>query len=348
MLSACVSSGLPVDQQTSANDSNLNQVVTENVLADIGKQNLVQSDNGILVAVPIQNPVLAARPSAADLTDAQSHLVQAENQNPQTNIAEVNRQTEATTELALVVPQRNPENTSQQLALPPAANAQVNAGTQAAEKQATTALKRPSFLARLFKRPPAKVGPRDDRNNSLLASSQTASKSNTELRVGSASLMAMPGVKSNSEIFGIRKEKSDILPSIKLASAASMARLSPLGLRTQHGGVNVSCIRPEVLLILNKVERHYGKKPIVTSGYRSPSRNRKAGGARNSMHIYCKAVDVQIEGVSKWNLAKYLRTIPGRGGIGTYCRTKSVHIDIGPKRDWHYSCRRKSKRRRKA
>ena len=34
----------------------------------------------------------------------------------------------------------------------------------------------------------------------------------------------------------------------------------------------------------------------------------------------------------------------GRGGVGTYCHTNSVHIDIGKKRDWNWRCRRKRRR----
>ena len=161
---------------------------------------------------------------------------------------------------------------------------------------------------------------------------------------------ALPGVKSNSEIFGIKDESatsSNSANTTQVAAVGSFGRLSPNGLRVQHSKVQVSCLKPAVLRILKMVERRYGKKPIVTSGYRSPKGNRRAGGARNSQHIFCKAVDIQVEGVSKWQLAKYLRTVPGRGGVGTYCRTKSVHIDVGSVRDWHHPCRKSSKRKRK-
>ncbi len=162
----------------------------------------------------------------------------------------------------------------------------------------------------------------------------------------------LPGVKSFRELLGINEaENHDDLEdkNTRLAALGGFGRLSPNGLRVQHEKVQVACLKPGVLKILKIVERRYGKKPIITSGYRSPKRNRRAGGARNSQHIFCKAVDIQVEGISKWQLAKYLRTIPGRGGVGTYCRTRSVHIDIGKKRDWHHPCRRgKVKKRRKA
>lgn len=164
-----------------------------------------------------------------------------------------------------------------------------------------------------------------------------------------AGVTSLPGVKSNDELLGITpsEETKPEQSNTQLAAAGSIGLLSPNGIRVQHEKVKVDCIKPGVIRLLNMVERRYGSKPIVTSGYRSPNRNRRAGGARNSQHIFCKAVDIQVEGVSKWELAKFLRTLPGRGGVGTYCRTRSVHIDIGTKRDWHHPCRRRAVKKRK-
>ena len=72
---------------------------------------------------------------------------------------------------------------------------------------------------------------------------------------------------------------------------------------------------------------------MLLSGYRSPQHNKRARGSRNSLHMYCAAADIQVAGIGKWELAQYLRSMPGRGGVGTYCHTKSVHIDVGPERD---------------
>lgn len=194
----------------------------------------------------------------------------------------------------------------------------------------------------LGERPSRKITkPKVQKPKTIVATARTTTDRNTS---------DLPGVKSNSEIFGIKNENPDasnVNQPTQVAALGSLGRISPNGLRVQHSNVQVSCLKPGVLQILKQVERRYGKKPIITSGYRSPKGNRSAGGARNSQHIFCKAVDIQVEGVSKWNLAKYLRTIPGRGGVGTYCRTQSVHFDIGSKRDWHHPCRNSAKRKRK-
>lgn len=130
-----------------------------------------------------------------------------------------------------------------------------------------------------------------------------------------------------SSIFGSKdKDKNRSKNRIEVASAAGLARLSPLTLQRQTERVDVACFKPELVRLLKKVEKHYGKPVVVTSGYRSPKHNKRIGGANGSRHTTCEAADVQIEGVTKWELAKYVRSMPDRGGVGTYCHTdrKSV------------------------
>ncbi len=166
-----------------------------------------------------------------------------------------------------------------------------------------------------------------------------------------ASTSALPGVRAD-KLFEINHgdgsgDGADIDVneagggSYQVASAAGLARLAPNGLHTQRPGVDVQCLKPELVRVLKTIERKYGRPVVVTSGYRSPTANRRARGAKKSLHMYCAAADIQVEGVSKWALANYLRSMPGRGGVGTYCHTESVHIDIGPERDWNWRCRRR-------
>ncbi|MBD9372250.1 DUF882 domain-containing protein [Rhizobium sp. ARZ01] len=123
----------------------------------------------------------------------------------------------------------------------------------------------------------------------------------------------------------------------EVASLAGLARLSPNGLWLQTEKVNTGCFKPQLLTVLKSIEQHYGKPVIVTSGVRPVKQNR----SKQSLHTSCEAADIQIAGVSRWELAEYLRSRPGRGGVGTYCHTESVHIDIGPERDWNWQCRSK-------
>ena len=117
------------------------------------------------------------------------------------------------------------------------------------------------------------------------------------------------------------------------------------GFKLAHSRVQTACLKPELVTLLRKVEKHFGKPVIITSGYRSKSYNRRVRGARNSQHMYCKAADIRVSGVSKQALARYARTLPGIGGVGTYCRSSFVHLDVGKRRNWHWGCKRKKRSR---
>jgi uncharacterized protein YcbK (DUF882 family) len=160
---------------------------------------------------------------------------------------------------------------------------------------------------------------------------------------------SLPGVRPNAGIQIMQRDSlyddDDVEAAaapVILASAAGLARLAPNGLKVQRESVQVACLKPQLVGVLKAIERRYGKSVIVTSGYRSPPYNRLVNGAKASLHMSCAAADIQIPGVSKWELANFARSMPGRGGVGTYCHTESVHVDIGPTRDWNWRCSRRA------
>lgn len=242
----------------------------------------------------------------------------------------------------------------------PAPDAYVTAGTAPSQPIAP---KKKGFLAALFgstqaAAPAAAPKPVIDEDKPAkpiitLASTGTGGKPLALASTGAGwSGEALPGVRQTA-LFEIKRKSgidddSDVdlnedegFGSYQVASAAGMARLAPNGLLKQTEGVDVACLKPSLVRVLKIIESHYGKKLIVTSGYRDPNRNRRARGAKNSLHMYCAAADIQVPGVSKWDLANYARSMPGRGGVGTYCHTDSVHVDVGPERDWNWRCRRR-------
>ncbi len=236
----------------------------------------------------------------------------------------------------------------------------------APSQQVATAAPQPEkrgFLSALFGSQPARAAPQPQPVQPLIPSAKTAEEPAKPLLqlasanpsaarpLASASASPLPGVRDGSSLFEITRrsgmdDDSDIdlyedSEPYEVASAAGMARLAPNGLVKQTERVDVACLKPSLVRMLKAIEAHYGTKAVVTSGYRNPDKNRRARGARNSLHMYCAAADIQVEGVSKWDLAAFARTMPGRGGVGTYCHTNSVHVDVGPERDWNWRCRRR-------
>lgn len=77
------------------------------------------------------------------------------------------------------------------------------------------------------------------------------------------------------------------------------------------------------------------KQPIVVnSGYRtSRTNNSLEGAARNSMHLYGKAADIWIPGLSTEYLGRLTKEF-GAGGVGFYRSKGFIHIDTGDRREW--------------
>ncbi len=97
-------------------------------------------------------------------------------------------------------------------------------------------------------------------------------------------------------------------------------------------------LHPRLRHLLTKVRSHYGRPIVVTSGCRSNRHNRRIGGAKRSMHLKCMAADIKVSGVSKGSLRRYVASMAGRGGVGTYCGRSIVHLDVGPRRSWYHGC----------
>lgn len=84
--------------------------------------------------------------------------------------------------------------------------------------------------------------------------------------------------------------------------------------------------------VFENIRRIYGKPITILSAYRTPEHNRRVGGARNSMHVQGRALDLKPPlGVSVNKFYDDIRKCVddfGIRGIGKY--KTFVHIDIRP------------------
>ena len=69
--------------------------------------------------------------------------------------------------------------------------------------------------------------------------------------------------------------------------------------------------------LLERIREHFGKPVTITSAYRTPAHNAKAGGAKFSQHLYGRAADIRVQDVSVEAVAAYAESLmPGWGGVG--------------------------------
>ncbi len=72
---------------------------------------------------------------------------------------------------------------------------------------------------------------------------------------------------------------------------------------------------------------------LLISGYRSPSTNRKVGGASKSYHTRAMAADLRLGSRSVRQMSGAAQRLGG-GGVGSYYGSNFVHMDSGPVRTW--------------
>lgn len=76
----------------------------------------------------------------------------------------------------------------------------------------------------------------------------------------------------------------------------------------------------------------------IVSGYRSPKtnamlRSKSRGVARKSYHTLGRACDLTLDSRNVSQVSRAALSL-GAGGVGRYTRSKFVHVDTGPIRDW--------------
>ena len=89
----------------------------------------------------------------------------------------------------------------------------------------------------------------------------------------------------------------------------------------------------ELVQVLQAIRDHFGAPVVITSGYRTPAHNAKAGGTRFSQHLYGRAADIRVQGASVEEVAACAeRLLHGCGGVGRYPAKAGraagwVHVD---------------------
>ena len=107
----------------------------------------------------------------------------------------------------------------------------------------------------------------------------------------------------------------------------------------------INGVEPDLIEIAEKIADDVGYQLFITSGYRSPSRNKSATGAKKSQHLLGRALDIRMKNKTVEERNKFIRVAVKHGikGIGLYFPSKIsqsdfIHIDIkqGPlgKRCW--------------
>jgi len=97
----------------------------------------------------------------------------------------------------------------------------------------------------------------------------------------------------------------------------------------------------ELMENLQVLRDFFGKPIVINSGYRTEKHNAKVGGKSNSQHLFAKASDIVVRGVSPLEVYRTIEKLISekkmkQGGLGLYDRF--VHYDVrGVRARWNYS-----------
>ena len=130
-----------------------------------------------------------------------------------------------------------------------------------------------------------------------------------------------------------------LLVAIALAVTLCACSLSPprdlyagygqnFGTYVANSGVDTFCLVPKLRLAIWGVETFFGRKVVVSSGYRDPSHNARVGGKEDSFHMKCMAADIFVPGINKSRLIAYAYRNGLIGGLGCYPGRVFIHIDV--------------------
>ena len=112
---------------------------------------------------------------------------------------------------------------------------------------------------------------------------------------------------------------------------SGFASLVAQGTITLRASAPTNCLPGNLQTVVADLASKFG--PVsVESTHRSRGRNWRAGGARHSLHLSCRAIDFRVRTRTRGVMA-YLRSRPEVGGLKIY-RNGIIHIDNGERRSW--------------
>jgi uncharacterized protein YcbK (DUF882 family) len=112
---------------------------------------------------------------------------------------------------------------------------------------------------------------------------------------------------------------------------SGFASLVEKGAITLRASAPTNCLPGNLREVVADVASRFGAVS-VESTHRSSGRNWRAGGARQSLHLSCRAIDFRVRTRARGVMA-YLRGRPEVGGLKVY-GNGIIHIDNGSRRSW--------------
>lgn len=96
-------------------------------------------------------------------------------------------------------------------------------------------------------------------------------------------------------------------PHFSLAEMTASETARRIGDPNQPSPSALACLTDLCTHVLEPVRAHFGRPVKVNSGYRGPRVNRAVGSSDTSQHPLGQAADIEIDGVTNAELARWIR-----------------------------------------
>ena len=90
-------------------------------------------------------------------------------------------------------------------------------------------------------------------------------------------------------------------------------------------------IDTDLVNLLQQIRDAFGRAVTINSAYRTPTHNKRVGGASNSQHVKGTAADIRVQGVPPFAIAawmeQYIKSV-GKHACGYYPISLFCHVDV--------------------
>ena len=98
----------------------------------------------------------------------------------------------------------------------------------------------------------------------------------------------------------------NLSPNFTLAELTKSQIALRRGIQNTPNAEQIEALRALALNVLQPIREHFGKPVVINSGFRNEEVNHLTGGAVTSQHAFGEAADIEIPGVSNFEIAKWV------------------------------------------
>lgn len=112
--------------------------------------------------------------------------------------------------------------------------------------------------------------------------------------------------RKKAKVFGMTDHSTHLSKNFTIGEFEKSQTALRHGIPNQMGPVELAAARELAKAVLQPVRDQHGVT-VINSGFRSEALNTRLGGSKNSQHMLGEAADIEVPGMSNYDLAVWIR-----------------------------------------